>query len=202
MLQKLFFKRLKRGPQVVLEKDFGAIISLTGLQSGDVVIDAGSGSGFLAIRLGSIVAPQGKVYSFEWRDDFAELARKNVEKAGLSSVVEIAKADAFAGFPKDGADLVTPDFAGSDKAVPHAFAALKSGGWCVGILPNAEQMRDFYLAGGEAGFEPVHAIDVTVKNWLVRPHGCRPETMGLNHTAFLVFLQKPVQPNKLKPSDA
>lgn len=202
MLNRNFFKRLKRGPQVVLEKDFGAIVAFTGLQAGDKVIDCGAGSGFLAMRLASVVGPQGKVYSHEWRPDFADLARKNAEKAGFGGIVEIIESSGFDGFKQKDVDLVTLDFAESDKALPHAFASLKPGGWCAGILPNVEQMSAFFIAGEAAGFEPVHAIDVTVKNWLIRKHGCRPETMGLNHTAFLVFLWKPLSPQSKPPAPA
>ncbi len=43
----------------MLLKDCALISAFTGLQSGDFVVDAGTGSGWLAIYLGSIVAPDG-----------------------------------------------------------------------------------------------------------------------------------------------
>ena len=184
-------KKLKRGPQVITLKDAAMISGLTGLQSGDVVVDAGAGSGWLAICLGSIVAPLGKVVSYECREEFASLAEKNVARAGLSEVVEIKRADVFCGISETEADLVTLDLADSDKAVATAFAALKPGGWCVGYHPCFEQVKKFVLEAQRVGFEHSQSIEVIVREILVRDYGCRPATKGLTHTAFLSFERKP-----------
>ena len=191
MLDVDLFRKLGRGPQVVLPKDAAFVVGLTGLQAGDRVVEAGSGSGWLSVRLGSIVAPNGKVFSYEWREDFAGLARKNVEKAGLEGVVEIRQKDVFSGIDETEVDLVCLDLAGSEKALGHAFAALKPKGFCVGFLPNVEQAKAFVLEGERLGFTHELTVDVLGREWLVRPHGVRPATTGLLHTVFLSFLRKP-----------
>ncbi|MCX6767787.1 MAG: methyltransferase domain-containing protein [Candidatus Micrarchaeota archaeon] len=200
MLDQKIWRKLSRGPQVILPKDAAMISALTGLQSGDTVVDAGAGSGWLAIYLGSIVAPSGKVVSYEWREDFAALAEKNAKKAGLEGVVEIRKADVFAGIAERGVDLVTLDFAESDKAVAHAFAALKPGGWCVGYHPNVEQVKAFVEAGEAAGFAHDQTVECMVRELLVRKQGCRPQTTGIMHTGYLTFLKKPAA-EALKPKE-
>ena len=58
------FRKLSRGPQIVTLKDAGIIAAYTGLSPGDLVVDAGSGSGFLAIFMGNIVRPEGRVVSY------------------------------------------------------------------------------------------------------------------------------------------
>jgi tRNA (adenine57-N1/adenine58-N1)-methyltransferase catalytic subunit len=45
-------RKLKRGPQVVLPKDIGMILGFTGVGKTSKVVDAGAGSGWLAISLG------------------------------------------------------------------------------------------------------------------------------------------------------
>lgn len=190
MFRQSIFKKLERGAQVVLHKDAALISAFTGLQSGDKVVDAGAGSGFLAIHLASVVAPEGKVFSYEWKDDFAALAKRNVELAGLKKVVEIKHDDVFAGIAEKNVDLVTLDLAGSEKVLPHAFDALKKNGFCVGVLPNVEQMKNFVLEGKKLGFEHVRSVDCLTREWMVREEGCRPETTGVLHTAFLSFLKK------------
>ena len=52
-------RKLTRGPQIITLKDAGIISAYTGISSGDLVVDAGSGSGFLAIYLGNLVKPDG-----------------------------------------------------------------------------------------------------------------------------------------------
>ena len=195
MFDPSIWKKLRRGPQVILLKDAAMISALTGLQSGDRVIDCGAGSGFLSCYLGAIVAPGGKVYSYEKREEFQQLASKNVEKARLSDVVEVKLKDVLAdgtgGFEEKDVDLVTLDMGDSHLGLPHAFAALKSGGFCVGYLPHAEQVQTFVKAALVAGFEQGETIEVIVRPMLVRERGFRPENTGLLHTAYLTFLKKP-----------
>ncbi len=191
MFHQSIFKRLERGAQVVLQKDAALIASFTGLQSGDTVVDAGAGSGFLAISLGAIVAPTGKVTCYEWKDDFALLARRNVKQAGLEKFVEVKHEDVFEGIAEKEVSLVTLDLAASENVLPHAFNALRKNGFCVGILPNVEQMKRFVLEGEKIGFEHIRSIDSQVREWMVREEGCRPETTGILHTAFISFLKKP-----------
>lgn len=189
MRDESFFRGLKRGPQVVLPKEFGALVAYSGVENGDVVIEAGSGSGWLAVQLGRTVG-SGKVFSYEWREDFAKLAQKNVEKAGLQNV-EIILKSAFDGFDQKNVDLVALDMAESDRVLPHAFAALRNGGLCAGFFPNVEQFKEFVLQGEKLGFRHERTIDVLVREWMVRERGCRPQTTGLLHTTFVSFLRKP-----------
>ena len=184
-------RKLKRGPQVVTLKDAAVISAFTGLQSGDFVVDAGTGSGWLAVYLGSIVAPSGKVVSYEAREEFACIAEKNIARVGLEKVVEVKRADVFQGIEEKDVDLITLDLADSEKALAHAFNALRQGGHCVGYLPCFEQVKKFVLEAKNAGFEHVRSIEVGVREILVRECGCRPATKGLTHTAFLSFLRKP-----------
>lgn len=191
MLNPSIWKKLKRGPQVILLKDAAMISALTGLQSGDRVIDCGAGSGFLSCYLGSIVAPAGKVYSYEKREEFHKLSEGNVRKAGLEGVVELKLKDALEGFDETEVELVTLDLADSPLLLPHSFAALKAGGFCAGYLPHAEQVQAFVKAALQAGFEQRETIEVIVRPMLVRERGFRPENSGLLHTAYLSFLRKP-----------
>ena len=64
-------KKCKRGPQVILPKDRGVILAYSGVGKNSVVVDAGAGSGWLAISLANVAK---KVTSYEWREEFAELA--------------------------------------------------------------------------------------------------------------------------------
>ncbi len=192
MLPSNFFRKLARGPQVVLLKDAAFVSAFSGLQSGDTVVDAGAGSGWLAIYLGSIVSPSGRVVSYEWRQEFADLAEKNVRKAGLDAIVSIKRANVCEGIAEKDVCLVTLDLAGSPAALPSAFESLKGEGMCVGFCPNVEQAKEFVLKGVDAGFTHVKTVECDEREWLIRPQGCRPATTGLRHTSFLCFLRKPL----------
>ena len=180
-------KKCKRGPQVVLPKDIGIILAYSGIGKNSVVVDAGAGSGWLAISLANIAK---KVTSYEWREEFAELAGKNAKRAGVEGTLEIKKASVLDGIDEREVDLITLDLADSDKAVQHAHAALRAGGMLFGYLPHVEQARRFHEACTAAGFGEPHMMEVIVRDYLVRASGVRPENTGLTHTAYIVFAAK------------
>lgn len=180
-------RKCKRGPQVVLPKDIGVILAYSGVGKNSVVVDAGAGSGWLAISLANVAK---KVVSYEWRAEFAELAEKNAARAGLGEWLEIKRANVLDGISEREVDLVTLDLADSDKAVQHAHAALRKGGMLFGYLPHVEQARKFFEACEAAGFAQPQMVEAIVRSYLVRAAGVRPENTGLTHTAYIVFAEK------------
>ncbi len=183
-----FTKKLKRGPQVVLPKDAGAIIAYAGIGRDTKVLDAGAGSGWLAVQLGRVAR---EVVSYEVREDFFKLAEENVKRAGLANVVSVRLRDIIKdGFDEKEADVVCLDFANSDQAVPAGAAALKEGGILVGYLPHAEQLKAFVLAGQANGIGGWFCIEMNVREMLVRPAGVRPANVSLSHTGYLAFGKK------------
>ena len=186
------YRKLKRGPQIITLKDAALIASYTGIGSGDKVLDAGGGSGFLTIFLANIVGDQGKVYTYEIREDFAAIVRKNVEKAGFSDRVEVKLGDVFAKIEETGLDAVCLDMASSEKALSNAYTALKEGGYCAGYHPNVEQVRAFVETAAPLGFMHVFSLESIERELLVRPQGCRPATTGITHTGYITILRKPV----------
>lgn len=186
MLTSPFLSKLKRGPQVVLPKDIGMVLAYSGVGKESLCVDAGTGSGWLAISLANV---SKRVVSYEVREEFAEIARKNAKRAGVENL-EIKLRSVLEGIEEKEIDLVTLDLANSDGAVLHAHGALKKGGVLVGYLPHVEQVRKFVEACGKAGFAEISTVEGIVREYLVREAGMRPENTGLTHTAYLVFARK------------
>jgi tRNA (adenine57-N1/adenine58-N1)-methyltransferase len=179
-------RNLKRGPQVVLPKDFGMVVAFTGIGRKSTVVDAGAGSGFLAIALGNIAK---SVVTYERREEFAKLAERNIKASGLRNV-KIKRKDVFKGISERDVDLVTLDLADSEKVVKHAKKALKEGGYVVGFLPNMEQVKEFVKELERDKFSEVFTMECIMREILVREAGVRPENMGLMHTVYLSFGRK------------
>ncbi|MDE1855747.1 MAG: methyltransferase domain-containing protein [Candidatus Micrarchaeota archaeon] len=180
------YRKLKRGPQVILPKDIGIIIAYTGANKQSVCVDAGTGSGWLAVSLASIAH---KVYSYDLREDFLEIAKKNKEALGLENLT-LKKGDVTKKITEKNVDIVTLDLPGSEKALKNAHKALKKDGSVVGYLPNAEQVKKFVSALNKLKFYDVYTVEVIVRDILVRKEGMRPTNTGLWHTAYLVFARK------------
>lgn len=76
-------KKMKRSVTTLLPKDIGIILTYCGIEDGETVVEAGTGSGALTIYLANAVGKNGKVITYEKRPEFAKLARKNLESVGL-----------------------------------------------------------------------------------------------------------------------
>lgn len=59
---------------------------LLDVKAGQKVLEIGTGSGYQAAILASIVGPSGKVYSVEIIPELVEFAKKNLEKAKIKNV--------------------------------------------------------------------------------------------------------------------
>ncbi len=179
-------RRHKRGPAIIQPKDAGLIIAYTGLGKESVVVEAGAGSAFLTALLANV---SRKVYSYERKPEFFELAGKNLERAGITNV-ELKPKDILEGIDEKDVDLVSLDMPDAERAVPSAYGALKAGGWCVGYLPNVEQAKAFYMECHKSGFVEIFMLESLVREFEVREYGVRPQHIGLTHTAYLVFARK------------
>jgi len=180
------YRKLRRGPQVILPKDIGIIIAYSGIDRNSVCVDAGTGSGWLAVSLARLCR---KVYSYDTRADFIAIAEKNRAFLGLDNLEFINK-DVTKGIAQKDVDLVVLDMPSSDKALASAKKALKEGGIVAGYLPHAEQLNRFAMKLTRLGFTDMHAVEVLVRDMLVREEGTRPSTKGIWHTAYLAFATK------------
>lgn len=178
--------QVRRRAQIVLPKDALPIAYLAGLGPGSQVAEAGSGSGALTIVLAHFVGPEGRVYSFDRRADFLEVAQRNVAAAGLGSRVEFAVRDVGeGGFGPAHFDAVVLDLAEPWSAIPKAGETLRVGGRLVAYVPTYNQLETTVRALRSAGFEEVRAQETLERPIHVGEGGTRPEFEMLGHTGFL-----------------
>ncbi len=183
-------KHLKRGPQIITPKDAAIISAFTGISPGDLVVDAGAGSGFLAIHMGNLVRPDGKIVSYERRADFARLAKSNVKKSGLEEYVEIKNRDIFDGIDEKDVDVITLDMPEPWNAVANCKRALREGGFLVSYVPTVEQFRNFVNECEKNGLKHEKTVECTVREMVLRERGTRPQIKGIMHTGYITFVRK------------
>ena len=75
-----FVLSMPRGATVVYPKDAAMIVGYADVFPGARVLEAGAGSGALSCSLLRAVGESGALYSYERRPEFAEVARRNVER--------------------------------------------------------------------------------------------------------------------------
>ncbi|NOZ82164.1 MAG: methyltransferase domain-containing protein [Candidatus Micrarchaeota archaeon] len=182
------FRRAKRVPQVVLPRDASVILSVVCPERDWLVVDAGSGSGFLAIFLGFYV---GRVVTYEKRREFWEVARSNVELFGLDNV-EVKNSD-FSSADERDVDLVTLDLNSPEKFLEKVHGMLKPGGWLVVFSPYIEQASCVVRKIREMGFTEPLVIENIQREWRIEEKdgatSSRPKPY-IMHTGFLTFTRR------------
>ena len=71
------------------------------------VIEAGTGSGGLTTALARLVQPDGRVYSYEYRADIQQVAKKNLADLSLADFVCFKERDIAQGFDETDVDAPT-----------------------------------------------------------------------------------------------
>lgn len=178
-------KKIKRGPAIVLQKEVGMILANTNIDKNSKVLDAGAGCGVLAVNLARFVK---KVYSYDHRKEFLEIAKENAKKLGIKNIT-FREGDVFKEIKEKDLDLVTLDLKDSWKALGCCKKALKKDGEVVSYLPNITQVIEFVSKLGK-DFKLVKVLENIERSWIVEEKRCRPENVGIVHTGFLVFVRK------------
>lgn len=181
-------KLLKRGPQIITPKDASLVLAYSGVLPGSRVVDAGSGSGHLAIFIGTYIQP-GKVYTYEIDDRAIQVSKENIKSSGLSDVVRLKRADITKGIKESNLDLITLDLKDARKVVKHAHKKLKNGGVLMIYSPTIEHLMGCLKEVKKLRFEKVNTVESIVREWKTE-HTTRPITMGIMHTGFLTFATK------------
>jgi tRNA (adenine57-N1/adenine58-N1)-methyltransferase len=184
---------MPRGAAVVYPKDAAQIVAMGDVFPGARVIEAGAGSGALTCSLLRAVGDGGRVVSYERRPEFAEVARRNVERffAGPHPAWELRHGD-LAGHPADQpADRVVLDMLAPWEVLPTVAAALVPGGVLVAYVATTTQLSRVVEALREhGGFTEPAAWESLVRPWHVVGLAVRPEHRMVGHTAFLVSARR------------
>ena len=177
-----FFTHAKRSGAPMLPKDIGLVIAGTGMNRNDTVLDAGTGSGIAAIYFGGIAQ---RVTSYEIREEFATLARKNLIDARLDNV-EVVSSDVLLA---DGRyDVVHLDMQIERAHIEHAFSLLSSGGYLACYTPFLEQMGTVVDCAQER-FSEVHTHELIEREMTRSKRGTRPST-SVCHSGYVTIARR------------
>lgn len=181
------FKKLKRAPQTIIQKDIGAIIAETGLGKNDTALDAGTGAGALTCALANICK---KVYSYEIREEHIGVAKQNIKTLRLKNIT-IKKKDINQGIDEKNLNLIVLDLPEPWQAINSAEKALKIGGYLVAYTPTIIQASNFVEAFKKTNsFLHEKTIEIIQRKWIVDGKRLRPDSAEIGHTAFLTFARK------------
>jgi tRNA (adenine57-N1/adenine58-N1)-methyltransferase len=180
------YRRIGRMAQIIPLKDIGAILAYTGINKNSKVVDAGAGSGALACALAHICK---EVTTYEIRDDFLNIVKKNKEFLGLKNL-KIKKKDIYKGIDEKDVDLVTLDLPSPWNAIQPAEKVLRVGGFLVSYSPTITQATDFVNEISKHGkFLYMMTIEVNERSWEIEGRKVRPKSYVM-HSGFISFARK------------
>jgi len=185
--------KVKRKTQISYPKDIALIIMFSGIGPGSRVVEAGTGTGALTSALAHYIRPIGRVYTYEVRQEFREMAIKNLDRAGVSEFVEFKTKDVTEGIDENEVDAVILDLATPWLVVPHAYSALKGSGVLVSFSPTIDQIVKTTEALAQNNFVDVETLETLMRFMQVERGKTRPQTLMTGHTGYITFARKAVK---------
>jgi tRNA (adenine57-N1/adenine58-N1)-methyltransferase len=198
---------MPRGAQVIYPKDAAQIVAMGDVFPGARVLEAGAGSGALTCSLLRAIGREGSLTSYEIRQDFAEIAERNVTSffgqppVNWSLHVGDVGTCEEVGFDRIILDMLTPW-----ECLPLLSRALVPGGVFVGYVATTPQLSELVEAlRGHGGFTEPRAWESLVRDWHADGLAVRPDHRMIAHTAFLVSTRRlapgvTAPPRRRKPS--
>jgi tRNA (adenine57-N1/adenine58-N1)-methyltransferase len=182
------FHHLERTGAPMMPRDVGLVVGHTGVGTADRVLDAGTGTGILTAYLGRLGAD---VVTYETDADFAEVARGNMETAGVADRVDVRTGDVRESLDDlaaaDGFDVLTLDTADAPAVVECAPDLLVPGGFVAAYSPFVEGTRAVVEAAREVDLSEFETLETIQREMDFGDRGSRPSTAGVGHTGYLTF---------------
>lgn len=187
--------KMSRGAQIVYPKDIGAILVEADIFPGATVLEAGTGSGSLTLALARAVGDQGRVISYETREDHHARAIENVTAfyeslGGKPENLELRIGDVFEGVPEKGIDRLVLDLPEPWRAVGTTTSSLVDGGILCSYLPTIPQIQQIVEAMRDGGFGLISTFEILRRTWNVEGQSVRPDHRMVGHTGFIVTGRK------------
>ena len=200
-----FVMSMPRGAAIVYPKDAAQIVTQADVFPGATVVEAGVGSGALSLSLLRAIGEDGRLLSFERREDFAEVARANVEAflGERPSRWEVIVGDLAhtlpSTVPAGTVDRVVLDMLAPWECIDAVAEALAPGGVVLCYVATAPQLSRVaeYIRGTGSFTEP-EASETMVRGWHVEGLAVRPDHRMVAHTGFLITARR-LAPGAIPP---
>ena len=183
-------QEMPRASQIVYGKDAAQITFRLSLCPGRTVLETGTGSGALTLVLARAVMPAGRVFSYETRPDAFEMARNNLDDAGVLPYVTLYNEDISGGFHETGVDACFLDLREPWLFLDHAWDVLKGSGFFGALIPTTNQVSQLLEGLATRPFGDVTVEEILQRSYKPVAARLRPEDRMIAHSAFLVFARK------------
>jgi tRNA (adenine57-N1/adenine58-N1)-methyltransferase len=185
--------KMPREAQVIYPKDVGPLLVYGDVFPGSKVVEAGTGSGALTLALCRATGPQGKVVSYELREEHRARAVQNIEanEGKLPGWLDLRLGDVrdvgSSGDVFDRALLDLPEPWGTLESLGRV---LVPGAVVCAYLPTTIQVHQLVMRFEERGFLHLETFEVLKRSWHVSERSVRPDHRMIGHTGFVTVARR------------
>ena len=190
-----FVLEMPRGAQVIYPKDLAMILFWADVYPGCRVLEAGMGSGALTLALLRAVGPEGRVITYEQRDEFARRALANIHmRAGEVKNLTVRLGPVEDGLARRSRSTGWSSTCRSPGSSRRLIArVLRPGGIFVSYVPTIIQSHQLTEAlHRERDWALVETFETLVRPWNIDGHSVRPFHRMVAHTGFLTVARRVV----------
>ena len=190
-----FVLDMPRGAQVIYPKDLAMILFWADIYPGCRVLEAGMGSGALTLALLRAVGPDGRVISYEQREEFARRALANIHtRLGDVTTLTVRLGAVEDGIHEEEAvDRVLLDLPEPWKLTAAVAARLRPGGIFLSYVPTIIQSHQLSEAlHRDRHWAQVETFETLFRPWNIEGQSVRPFHRMVAHTGFITLARRVV----------
>jgi tRNA (adenine57-N1/adenine58-N1)-methyltransferase catalytic subunit len=183
---------LPRNAQVIYPKDLGPILIWADLFAGARVVEAGVGAGALSMTLLRAIGNDGRLFSYEIREDFAALAQQNVARYfGPAPNWSVKLGDVATEINEIDIDRVILDLPEPWRVIEGVWKVLRPGGILLCYLPTVLQVKSLVDAlRDDKRFACIETMETLMRFWHLKGMSARPQHRMVAHTGFLTSARR------------
>lgn len=190
--------KMPRGAQLIYPKDLGPMIHWGDVAPGQLVVEAGTGSGALTLALLRAVGPTGRVVTVERRQDHHDHAAGIIARflGELPENLEMIVGEAAEVVTETReADRLMLDLPEPWAVVDEAAGVLAPGAIVCTYLPTVPQVRRLTDALRRTGrFTATETFEGLHRPWNIEGRSVRPATQMVGHTGFITVSRHTAAP--------
>ena len=186
---------MPRGAQVIYPKDLAMILFWADVYPGCRVLEAGMGSAALTLALLRAVGPEGRVISYEQREEFARRALANIHtRLGEVTNLTVRLRPVEDGLlDEEPVDRVLLDLPEPWRLTAPMAGVLRPGGILLSYVPTIIQSQQLCEAlQRDRHWALIETFEILFRPWNIEGQSVRPFHRMVAHTGFITVARRVV----------